>query len=335
MARRCLTKTSMRRSISTTSFKRGSQEKIESGFEPDASLQDIAEAQQLTSIEEFREDMAPFLKEMFCGNFNKLVMSYPDILPNDRYFNLEGKTQEIRECLLERKELVSAIDTDHKVSKDILLALRSKGLFGLRGSSQFGGEGYSVSESLRCLEEVAAANLNISNIIVNSSWYAATFLRLFGSEELKDKYLRGIYQGTTVASICVADEMAGCDANSTQSTVFVDLEESHKFSMKFNKLWVTNAANADLLIVMAKAVNRSDAMSTFPLNAYLVDRRESGGVEVDPNAIYPTKGLRASGISTIHFNEASFVFYRDLLNPLYKNLKSFSGPSSQRTSIRW
>ena len=76
--------------------------------------------------------------------------------------------------------------------------------------------------------------------------------------------------------------------------------------MKFDKLWVTNAVNADLLIVMAKEVNRSETMS-FPLNAYLVDRQESDGINVDPEATYPTKGLKASGISTIHFNEVIYL----------------------------
>ena len=355
LARRSLRETILRQRICTSSFL-NSQEKIDSGFEADASsLQDIADAKQLTSIEDFRGDMAPFLKEMFCGNFNTIVMSYPDILPNDRYYNLEDKILEIRECLLDRKDLVNAIDTEHKVSKDILLALRSKGLFGLRGSPKYGGEGLCVTESLRCLEEVAAANLNISNIIVNSSWYAASFLRIYGSEELKEKHLRNIYQGTSIASVCVADEMAGCDANSTNATVFPEATEglgnldtnqnkNHQFfscisigklTMKFDKLWVTNSVNADLLIVMAKEVNRSETMS-FPLNAYLVDRQESDGIIVDTDATYPTKGLKASGISTIHFNEViyfSCIFAH--YSYYYRQLHIIADEGSQKQSIGW
>ena len=47
------------------------------------------------------------------------------------------------------------------------------------------GEGYSITESLRFLEEVANASLSLSNIIVNSAWYGAEVLRRHGSPELK------------------------------------------------------------------------------------------------------------------------------------------------------
>ena len=48
-------------------------------------LEETAEKSKLTSIDEFRVEMAPFLKELFCGRFNTIVLSYPDVLTNDRY----------------------------------------------------------------------------------------------------------------------------------------------------------------------------------------------------------------------------------------------------------
>ena len=216
-----------RRTFITSGFNR-TAEKLESGDGFDKSLQDIADSKQLTSIEDFREDMKPFLKEIFCGNFDTLVMSYPDVLPNDRYHHLEQKILDIRGSLSQRKDLLQLIVTDKSISKDILLSLRSHGLFGLRGAVEDGGQGYSLTESLRIIEEIAAKNIDLSNVIVNSSWYAGQMLSLFGSEELKNEYLTNIYQGTAMASICVADELAGCDPNSTVSTIYEHKSEGMK-----------------------------------------------------------------------------------------------------------
>ena len=303
-AHRHLPKTSscygQRMTLSTSGFNR-TVEKLESGDGLDKSLQDIIDSKQLTSIEDFREDMKPFLKEVFCGNFNTLVMSYPDVLPNDRYHHLEQKILDIRESLSQRKDLLQLIVTENKISKDLLLSLRSNGIFGLRGPVLYGGQGYCLTESLRCIEEVASKNINLSNVIVNSSWYAGQMVSLFGSEELKTEYLTKIYQGTAMASLCVADQHAGCDPNSTEATVYEHKSEGY-MTMKFDKLWVTNAVNTDLFIVLAKRLSRDDHSSS--LNAYLVDRQNSseGSIVVDKRT-YPTKGLKTSGISTVCFND--------------------------------
>ena len=85
------------------------------------------------------------------------------------------------------------------------------------------GEGYSITESLRFLEEVANASLSLSNIIVNSAWYGAEVLRRYGTPELKKQYLPGLHNGTSICALCVADDMAGTDANSASASILQGL----------------------------------------------------------------------------------------------------------------
>ena len=80
--------------------------------------------------------MAPFLKELFCGKFNSLVLSYPDVLSNDRYFNVENKLLDLRKALEDRKDLINKIQTENHISKDLTMSMRSHGLFAHRGSIQ-------------------------------------------------------------------------------------------------------------------------------------------------------------------------------------------------------
>ena len=225
----------------------------------------------------------------------------------------------LREALTSRKDLVQKIDEDRHISKDLLMALRSQGIFGLRGKVEHGGEGTSVTESLRCLEEVATANLNVSNVIVNSTWYAASFLRKYGSKELQDQYLPDLYAGTSTAALCVADEFAGCDANATTTTLLQD-PMSNEILLNGTKLWVTNGDNADLLIVLGKTFGKySDGNLASRLMAVLVDVKQTNGITIGCSS-YPARGLQACSHSTVTFKHVCTCLLqsRTLINLLCK-----------------
>ena len=267
------------------------------------SIEETAESRKLSTIDEFREDMNPFVKDLFCGKFNTLVLSYPDVLTNDRYYNMENKLHDIRDVLRDRKDLLNQIPIDNQISKDLIMSLRSIGLFGHRGKFQEGGENYSATESLRFLEEVASESLSLSNVITNSSWYGAEVIRRCGNESLKAKYLPRLNSGISISAICVADEYAGFDANSCSSTVLQDLD---CLVLNGEKKWVTNAVNADLFLVWAKQVTKytSEGTNLTPrLTAVLVDAKESSGVTVSES--YDTRGLKGCGIASVNFKNVS------------------------------
>lgn len=181
------------------------------------NIEDMAKAIKCTPLEQFREDVKPFMKELFVGNFWKKSFAYPDILTNDRYFHLNKKIKEIKESLVEKKHLIEDINTNERVSKDILTTLRTLGLFELRTGKKYelDGECYNLTESLRMMEEVAKADLNISNIIINSSWYGAETIKQSDNENLKEKYLSRIYNGNSVCALCITDPECGSDADLT------------------------------------------------------------------------------------------------------------------------
>ena len=179
------------------------------------NLEEMADAVTLADLDQFREPMDPFMKEMFAGKFNKIVFSYPNVLTNDRYHNLENKVIEMRKTFLDNKDLIDRIGIDNRISKNIQLSLRSQGLFGLRGLPNHGGEGYGMTESLRLMEEVAYHDLNLSNVIANSSWFAGEAILSCENEPLKEKYLPGIYGGLSMCSMCVKDENSGSSPRNT------------------------------------------------------------------------------------------------------------------------
>ncbi len=242
LARKC-SRTSYlpHRGIVSSSFRLQQQEKLEGASSSKSdnsesmikSVEDTHKNINLSSIDQHRQPMAPFMKEMFCGRYEPLVLSYPDVLNNDRYFNLEKRIVGIKESLEERLDLLDLIDEESRISKDLLLTLRSQGFFGLRGPIADGGENFSVTESLRLLEEVAHANLSLSNYVVNNSWLGIPVIERFASDRVKKELMPRLHSGQALVSLCVNDEGAGSDANSTSVIAKYD-ENDGKNQTKVN-----------------------------------------------------------------------------------------------------
>ena len=202
---------------------------------------------QLSSVDAHRVDMKPFMKEMFKGNFWNNILSYPEVLPNDRYMYLEDRLLNIRQCL--RDHSLENIEKDNHISKELWTDLNSLEMFGLRGVEQFelSDETFCLTESLRLIEEVANYNFNVSNVLVNSYWYGAETIRKYASHELQQKYLPSLYTGESICALCITDIASGSDLEETQTEAVQNADGT--FTLNGDKSWVTNAANADIFLV--------------------------------------------------------------------------------------
>ena len=75
------------------------------------------------------------------------------------------------------------------------------------------------------------------------------------------------------------------------------------------KSWVTNAVNADIFIVWAHVRSlknpayESDDIAT--LTAFVVDTKQSSGVNVNKEDLYSLPGLKGCGITNVEFNNVS------------------------------
>ena len=56
-----------------------------------AELSKLKMKSHLSDLGEFREDLPSIAKSLFLGRFPTKVLSFPDVLPNDRYFSLEKR----------------------------------------------------------------------------------------------------------------------------------------------------------------------------------------------------------------------------------------------------
>ena len=92
-------------------------------------------------LDKFRRQMKPVVKELFCGRVDTRIFSYPDVINNEAYDNMFQRCSSVKNILKDKKELLDSIDSDGKVSKDLLFSLRSQGFYGLDIPEDEGGEG--------------------------------------------------------------------------------------------------------------------------------------------------------------------------------------------------
>jgi alkylation response protein AidB-like acyl-CoA dehydrogenase len=105
-------------------------------------------------------------------------------LPNDRYFSLERRIETLNKTMFEKRQLLQdTIDNEGRIPKDVLFALRSQGFYGIASKAEHGGEGLTVTETTRLLEELALIDLSLSETIAGPVTLGLSAIQRFGTAE--------------------------------------------------------------------------------------------------------------------------------------------------------
>ena len=117
-----------------------------------------------------------------------------DVLPNDRYFALEQRCATLQTTMHEKRQLLNdTIKNEGRIPKDVLLALRTQGFYGLNADVEFGGEELSVTETTRLLEELASIDLSLSETVAGPLTLGYSAIQIFGNDDqvcVKFKFLK-------------------------------------------------------------------------------------------------------------------------------------------------
>jgi alkylation response protein AidB-like acyl-CoA dehydrogenase len=116
-------------------------------------------------------------------------------------------------------------------------------------------------------------------------------LLLFGTEEQKRKYLPKLASAEMVASYCLTEPHAGCDALAAKTHAELSPDGTH-YILRGQKMWITNGGLADLFTVFAKIDGEK-------FTAFLVERGYAG---VLPGAEEKKMGLKGSSTTAVYFD---------------------------------
>jgi len=140
-------------------------------------------------------------------------------------------------------------DRANRIDKALFRKMGDLGMLGLRYDPAYGGAGLDWSFSCVLFEELGRAdNAGVTMGISVHTDMATPSLAEFGSEELKRQYLAPAIAGETVSAIAVTEPDAGSDVSAIKTRAVRDGDD---WVINGSKLYITNAANADWLCLLA------------------------------------------------------------------------------------
>jgi alkylation response protein AidB-like acyl-CoA dehydrogenase len=207
-----------------------------------------------------------FGKELFLGNFR------PDLIhPQPR---LDPAAVEKGERFLEqlRDFLESDVDPleierDAKIPEPVIDGLKRIGALGMKVPEQYGGLGLSQVYYNRALALAGVWHASLSTLLsAHQSIGVAEPLQLFGTEEQKRKWLPLVARDQISAFLLTEPDVGSDPARLATTATPVD----GGYELTGQKLWATNGAIADIVVVMAqvpKADGHRGGISAFVLPA--------------------------------------------------------------------
>jgi len=218
-------------------------------------------------------------------------------------FNLTEDEQLIQETVRDIaqnnfKSRSKEIDEHHLFPEQNIKELAELGLLGSIISEEYGGANTSTVSYALLLEEIAKACASTS-VITSVTTMVGKAIDRDGSDEQKEKYLTRVASGETLGAFCLTEPHAGSNPAAMKTTAIPD---SDQYVINGQKLWITNAAHADVFLVMA---NEDPDLGRKGISSFIVERSsiESGEMKIgDPEN---KMGLHGSHTSAVFFDNVT------------------------------
>ncbi|ABS26620.1 acyl-CoA dehydrogenase family protein [Anaeromyxobacter sp. Fw109-5] len=232
---------------------------------------------------------AGFLRELFLGKLRlDLIHPYPLEGPERPEFR---RFYAAFEQFLREKVDPVQIDETGEYPPEVIDGLKRLGAFGMKVPVEYGGLGLNQVEYGKAMQLVGGYDANITALLsAHQSIGVPQPLKLFGSPELKQKYLPRIAKGA-ISAFALTEVHVGSDP-ARLSTSYEPSPDGKHYVINGSKLWCTNGTIAELLVVMARNP-KTNAISAFVVEA------DSEGVEVTHRCRF--MGLRALANAAIRF----------------------------------
>lgn len=166
-------------------------------------------------------------------------------------------------------------------------------LLGLRFAPEHGGRGLSWVDEIGVLEEIGILGTSLACLYSLPSIVGEALSR-FGSEDLKQRYLKPTLEGKLFTAEALTEPRGGSDFFGATTVAVLDGED---FILNGQKRFVVGAEGADYFMVYAKT--NPEGKSHESMSAFIVDR--GPGVEV--GHVYGLMGTRGGGAGRVVFKD--------------------------------
>jgi (2S)-methylsuccinyl-CoA dehydrogenase len=179
---------------------------------------------------------------------------------------------------------------DELIPLELIQRLAELGVFGITVPEEYGGAGLGKLAMVVVTEELSRGALGIGSLATRSE-IAAELIRLGGTEEQKRRWLPKIASGEILPTAVFTEPDTGSDLGALKTRA---LRDGDAYRVTGNKTWITHAARADLMTLLA----RTDATSKDwrGLSMFIVEKVR--GTADDP---FPLSGMRGGEIPVLGY----------------------------------
>ncbi|MCD1147433.1 acyl-CoA dehydrogenase family protein [Peptoniphilus sp. KCTC 25270] len=135
---------------------------------------------------------------------------------------------------------------------------------------EYGGAGADYVSYAIIMEEISRRCASTGTFITAGASLAALPLLNYGTEEQKQKYLRGLATGEMIGCFGLTEPGAGSDAGATATTAVLDGDE---YILNGRKCFITNAPFADFAIISAVT---DKSKGTKGISTFIVESKWDG-----------------------------------------------------------
>uniref|UniRef100_Q07VK0 Acyl-CoA dehydrogenase domain protein n=1 Tax=Rhodopseudomonas palustris (strain BisA53) TaxID=316055 RepID=Q07VK0_RHOP5 len=160
---------------------------------------------------------------------------------------------------------------------------------------EYGGLGASFAYDAAIYEEMEAIVPDALSGVTVSSGIVAHYIKNYGSEEQKLRWLPGMARGELIGAIAMTEPGTGSDLQAVRTTAKL---QGNAYVINGQKTFITNGQNADLVIVVA----RTGGAGAKGLSLIVVETKDNPGFKRGRNL--DKIGLHASDTSELFFEDA-------------------------------
>jgi alkylation response protein AidB-like acyl-CoA dehydrogenase len=164
---------------------------------------------------------------------------------------------------------VARMDSQGHYDADLIPRLFDLGVMAIETPEALGGAGGSFFLSVLAVEEVSRVDASVGVLVDVQNTLVGNAILRFAAPELRERVLRRM-AGGSVASYALSEAGSGSDAFALKTRA---VAEGDAFVLTGRKLWITNAAEADVFLVMA---NVDPDAGYRGITSFIVERGMAG-----------------------------------------------------------
>ncbi|WP_027378036.1 acyl-CoA dehydrogenase family protein [Kaistella palustris] len=227
-------------------------------------------------------------------------------IPAAELFSLEELTEEqkmLRDSVTEfmERDVIPHRERfekkDYALTEETMRKLGEMGTLGIAVPEEYGGLGMGFVSTMLACDMVSGANGSLATAYGAHTGIGTLPILLYGTEELKQKYLPALATGEKFGAYCLTEPDAGSDANSGKTRAVLSEDGKH-YIINGQKMWISNAGFADTFTLFARIEDDKN------ITGFVINRSELE----DPNSMTFGEeehklGIRSSSTRQVFFND--------------------------------